>query len=122
MDTVYRDAVRLQTSVLSGAEKALLIRIAERLPRWVSSDLLTVVGALGMAMAGLSYWLAARDPGWLVMVVVVAGHQLVWRQSRRHGGRAFGISNGRGTASTSIMCSTRSARSFCWRVSGCPAT
>ena len=66
----YRDAVRQQTSVLAAAEKRLLIYIARRLPAWVNSDHLTVLGGLGMLGAGASYWLSARYPAALLLVVV----------------------------------------------------
>ena len=58
----YREAVRLQTSVLSAAEKALLIRIAHRLPSWMNADHLTLLGASGMIGAGVCYWLSAHHP------------------------------------------------------------
>ena len=69
----YRDAVRLQTSVLAAAEKRLLVRIAHRLPGWVNSDHLTVLGGLAMLGAGVGYWLSARYPAALVLVVVCLG-------------------------------------------------
>jgi len=69
----YRAAVRQQTSVLAAAEKRLLIYIARRLPAWVNSDHLTVLGGLGMIGAGASYWLAARYPPALLLVVVFLG-------------------------------------------------
>jgi archaetidylinositol phosphate synthase len=71
--TAYRDAVRQQTSVLAAAEKRLLIQIARRLPAWVGSDHLTVLGGLAMVGAGVSYWLSARQPAALVLVVVCLG-------------------------------------------------
>ena len=39
-------------SVLAAAEKRALIWIAERLPRWVTSDQLTALGLASMAAAG----------------------------------------------------------------------
>jgi archaetidylinositol phosphate synthase len=56
----HRDAVRLQTSVLSAAEKRLLIRIARRLPAWINPDHLTALGAGGMLAAGVCYWLSSH--------------------------------------------------------------
>jgi len=66
----YRDAVRLQTSVLSAAEKRLLIRIATRLPGWINSDHLTLLGAAGMLATGLSYWLSSYNPAWLLGAIL----------------------------------------------------
>jgi phosphatidylglycerophosphate synthase len=69
----YRDVVRLQTSVLAAAEKRLLVYIAHRLPGWINSDHLTVLGGLGMLGAGASYWLSVRYPAALLLVVVFLG-------------------------------------------------
>jgi archaetidylinositol phosphate synthase len=69
----YRDAVRQMTSVLAAPEKRLLIYMAERLPAWVNSDHLTVLGGLGMLGAGASYWLSATYPPALVLAVVFLG-------------------------------------------------
>lgn len=68
--TTFHDAVRLQTSALSDVEKRLLIRMALRLPAWISSDHLTALGAAAMLMAGACYWLSARHPVGLVLAVV----------------------------------------------------
>ena len=68
--SAYRDAVRQQTSVLAAPEKRLLIYIARRLPGWVNSDHLTVLGGLAMLGAGASYWLAASYPAALWLVIV----------------------------------------------------
>lgn len=55
--------LREYKSPLAAAEKRLLIRIAHRLPRWVTSDLLSTLGLTAMAGAGLSFWLAGSRPG-----------------------------------------------------------
>jgi len=49
------DHVREHRSVLASAEKRLLIAIAGRLPGWLSSDHLTLVGLLAMAGAGFAF-------------------------------------------------------------------
>jgi archaetidylinositol phosphate synthase len=74
--TSYRDAVRLQTSLLAAAEKRLLVAVAARLPRAVSSDHLTLLGAAGMLAAGGSYWLSSRHPAWLLGAI--AGLAVNW--------------------------------------------
>jgi len=76
VESTYRDAVRLQTSVLSQAEKQLLVRLARALPAWVSSDHLTVLGALGMVASGVACWLSAWHPAWLL--VAIAGLGINW--------------------------------------------
>jgi phosphatidylglycerophosphate synthase len=53
----FKDATRLQLSILAPLEKRCLIWMAERMPAWVNSDHLTVLGFLGMIMTGVSYWL-----------------------------------------------------------------
>ena len=69
----YRDATRLQTSVLAAAERRLLISMARRLPAWVTSDQLTLLGTVAMVGAGASYWLSARYPWALLLVVACLG-------------------------------------------------
>jgi phosphatidylglycerophosphate synthase len=46
---------RQHRSVLASAEKMLLISIARRLPPWLSSDHLTLIGLLAMPAAGLAF-------------------------------------------------------------------
>ncbi len=53
---------RIHGSILAPAEKKTLIRIAERLPRWIHSDHLTFLGFLGMVLTGASYPLSAWTP------------------------------------------------------------
>ena len=38
------DAVRLQTSFLNALEKKLLVWLAERQPKWVTSDMMSYLG------------------------------------------------------------------------------
>lgn len=60
--TQFRDAQRVQQSLLSRAEKKTLIWLAERTPRFINSDHLTAMGLLAMLGVGLSYWLSASLP------------------------------------------------------------
>lgn len=73
MPTTYHDAARLQTSVLSAAEKRLLIRIAGRLPGWINSDHLTALGAVAMLGAGACYALSSRHPAAFFLAVACLG-------------------------------------------------
>ncbi len=57
-------------SFSSGVEKRCLVWMAERLPRRINSDHLTVLGLIGMAGAGLSFWLGSAEPLALLGVVV----------------------------------------------------
>ena len=54
----FRAAERAQQSLLSRVEKRALFWLAARLPRWVTSDGLTVLGFASLLGAGLCYWLA----------------------------------------------------------------
>jgi phosphatidylglycerophosphate synthase len=62
--------VREYRSPLAAAEKRLLIWIAHRLPAWVGSDLLTLVGLVSMLGAGLAFWAARWYPASLLLFVV----------------------------------------------------
>jgi archaetidylinositol phosphate synthase len=70
MTTDARTHVRENGGLLAAAEKRLLIRMAQRLPAWVTADHLTVLALVGMAMAGLSFWAARYYRPALVFVVV----------------------------------------------------
>jgi archaetidylinositol phosphate synthase len=61
---------RINTGVLAAREKQALIWIAQRLPRWVSSDHLTLLALVAMAGAGASFWAARTWPPALMLVVV----------------------------------------------------
>jgi phosphatidylglycerophosphate synthase len=45
-------------SLTAAAEKRVLLWIAARLPSWIGSDHLTLLGLVAMAGAGVSYWLS----------------------------------------------------------------
>jgi len=62
-----------ELGITANIEKRVLIWLAERLPQWVTSDQLTLLGLLAMLMAGLSYWAAQWDERALVLVVVALG-------------------------------------------------
>lgn len=60
-----RQATRIQTSVLNSLEHRLLVWLAARMPKWVNSDMLTIVGTLGAFLIGLGYALTAKNVNWL---------------------------------------------------------
>ena len=62
--------VREYRSPLAGPEKRLLVWIAGRLPHWVNSDRLTLLGITSMLGAGLAFWAASWQPWTLFLVVV----------------------------------------------------
>ncbi len=61
--------VREHGSVLAQVEKHTLIWIAERLPRRVNSDHLTVLGLAAMAVAGAAFWASQWNAATLLVVV-----------------------------------------------------
>src|SRR6185436_648851 len=65
----FKEAERKQLSMLAAAEKKTLIWLAERMPAWVNSDHLTLLGFLAMIAAGLSYWAASWDRRALIVVI-----------------------------------------------------
>lgn len=66
----FTDANRVLTSILAPVEKRVLLWLAQRMPRRVNSDHLTVLALVAMLGAGLSYWLASATPAALWMVVL----------------------------------------------------
>jgi phosphatidylglycerophosphate synthase len=56
---------RVHRSLLAEAEKRLLIRIAQRLPGWISPDRLTALGVFGAALVFAGYLLSRGSAGFL---------------------------------------------------------
>jgi phosphatidylglycerophosphate synthase len=65
----FQDAARDQSSLLAPLEKKALIWLAYRMPAWINSDHLTLLGFVAMGMAGLCYWLA-RWNRWALVAVI----------------------------------------------------
>src|SRR5437016_2776950 len=66
----FKSASRQQESMLAPLEKKTLIWLAQRMPGWVNSDHLTILGFLGMVLAGVCYYLARFSPLAIVGAVV----------------------------------------------------
>jgi len=66
----FRQATRVHGSFLAAAEKRALVWIAERMPAWVNSDHLTVLGFAAQVATGVCYALAARDRRMLLAAIV----------------------------------------------------
>ncbi len=60
-----KKAERIQTSILNGVEKKALVWLAERQPKWVVSDTLTIIGSLGALMIGAGYVLCSININFL---------------------------------------------------------
>jgi phosphatidylglycerophosphate synthase len=66
----FQPAMRVHRSLLAAAEKRALIWMAERMPGWVSSDQLTLMGFAAQIGAGVCYALAAHDRRMLLVAIV----------------------------------------------------
>ena len=64
--------VRQHGSLLAAVEKEALVWMAKRLPLWLSSDHLTLLGFAAMLMAGIAYWVASwnRLALWVVVIAL----------------------------------------------------
>jgi len=60
-----KQAKRIQTSILNPYEKKILVYLAERMPAWVTSDMLTFVGFLGALIVAAGYALSNLNLNWL---------------------------------------------------------
>lgn len=58
-------ATRIQTSILNPYEKKALVWLAERMPAWVTSDMLTFVGFLGSLIMFAGFCLANLNIYWM---------------------------------------------------------
>lgn len=65
--------VRVHDAVTAGAEKRLLVWMAGRMPEWVNSDHLTLLGAVAMAGTGAAFW-----AGGAALVLVIPLLALNW--------------------------------------------
>ena len=65
MIPTVRKSIRIQTSLLNGVEKKVLVWIANRLPQWVTSDMLTWLGLFGAFLGGLGFFLTHFCIYWL---------------------------------------------------------
>ena len=61
----FKKAERIQTSILNPYEKKALVWMAERMPAWVTSDMLTFVGFLGACIVATGYALSNLNLNWL---------------------------------------------------------
>lgn len=61
----FKNAKRVQRSIVTGAEKKILRWLAERMPTWINSDHLTALGFAAQLMVGVSYALSRYNRMWL---------------------------------------------------------
>lgn len=60
-----KQAKRIQKSILNPYEKKVLVYLAGKMPAWVTSDMLTVVGFLGAIIMATGYCLSNLNLHWL---------------------------------------------------------
>jgi phosphatidylglycerophosphate synthase len=70
MNNKFKDAKREQTSILAPLERAALRGLARRMPAWVNSDHLSLLGLVAMLMAGIFYAASGDNPALLHLVNV----------------------------------------------------
>ena len=61
----FKNATRVQGTLVTWAEKKALHWLAERIPIWVNSDHLTFLGFTAQLMVGVSYAFAGGNKNWL---------------------------------------------------------
>ena len=66
----FNGAQRLNRSLTAQVERRALLWMAERAPRWISSDKLTALGLTAQIGAGVCYALARFDRHWLLAVIL----------------------------------------------------
>ena len=66
----FQHAQRVNGSITAAAEKRTLLWLAERAPRWVTSDQLTVLGLSAQVAAGAFFALSSFHRAFLLVVVV----------------------------------------------------
>ena len=65
MENNKADAVWILSSVLNALEKKVLVWLAERQPRWMTSDILTYIGTFGAVVIAAGYILSAWNINFL---------------------------------------------------------
>lgn len=70
MQTEAGAHVRENGGILAVPEKKTLNWLVERMPPWINSDHLTLLGLGSMLLAGISYWMAQWNKFTLIVVVV----------------------------------------------------
>lgn len=61
----HEQSQRILTSLLSSVEKRILVWLAQRQPKWMTSDRLTVIGVVGAVVVAVGYFLSNYHIGWL---------------------------------------------------------
>ncbi len=67
----FKEHHRIHRALTAGAEKRLLIWLAERMPRRVNSDHLTALGFLALVGCGFCYLYARYDRTWFLVAIAL---------------------------------------------------
>ncbi|MFH1941181.1 MAG: CDP-alcohol phosphatidyltransferase family protein [bacterium] len=67
---------RWQTSLLANVEKKALLWIAPKLPEWITPDMLTFLGLIGIMGCGLSYYIMHQR--WWFLILASIGLVINW--------------------------------------------
>lgn len=59
--SAHEESMRIQTSILNGIEKKILVWLAHRQPRWMTSDILTCIGTLGAIVIAAGFILSDKN-------------------------------------------------------------
>jgi len=70
MTTNAKLHIREYGGILAGPERKALLWLAGRMPRWINSDHLTLLGLISMILAGASFWAAGSNSLALLLVVL----------------------------------------------------
>ena len=62
---MHEQSKRIQTSILNSLEKKILIWLAERQPKWMTSDILTYIGTVGAIVIAIGYTLSNNNINYL---------------------------------------------------------
>ena len=65
MEEKIKTSRRIQTSVLNAAEHRVLMWLAARQPKWVTSNTLTIIGIIGAVIIAAGYILSNWNINWL---------------------------------------------------------
>ena len=69
--TAMKDSTRVRAALTADIEKRILESLARRLPGWVHSDHLTILGVIGAVGAGAGYALSGLSPHWLWLASIM---------------------------------------------------
>lgn len=61
----FRSHIRINESIFGSLERKALLKLAEKMPTWVTPDLMTLSGFLATLIIFLGYWLSNFHPGYL---------------------------------------------------------